>query len=176
MAVSEHAQQCSLRDYWRRQKATVWRQLDTCGPSHKHGQPDPGCDGHQVCVWWGARVSSGPSSGPASGPRPCRIEMFPLVPGLAECYLYMKIQQQQTDSNSFQKTLVISMLARGTEVVNCKPRKVSLTRQPFFMIINKTWPQIKYLGAQWMGLSEGRYSRGWKLRNAVETHLDGQWP
>lgn len=56
--------------------------------------------------------------------------------------------------------------------MNCKPRKVSLTRQPSFMIINKTWPQIKYLGAQWTGLSEGRYSRGWKLRNAVETHLD----
>lgn len=50
----------------------VWKQLDTCGPSHKHGQPDPGCDGHQVCVW-GTRVSSGPSSGPASGPRPCRM-------------------------------------------------------------------------------------------------------
>lgn len=39
------------------------------------------------------------------------------------------------------------------------------------MIINKTWPQIKYLGAQWMGLSEGRYSRGWKLRNAVRDSL-----
>lgn len=37
---------------------------------------------------------------------------------------------------------------------------------------NKTWPQIKYLGAQWTGLSEGKYSRGWKLRSAVEAHLD----
>lgn len=32
------------------------------------------------------------------------------------------------------------------------------------MIINKTWPQINHLGAQWTGLSEGKYSRGWKLR------------
>lgn len=32
------------------------------------------------------------------------------------------------------------------------------------MIINKTWPQIKYLGAQWTGLSEGKHSRGWKLK------------
>lgn len=32
------------------------------------------------------------------------------------------------------------------------------------MIINKTWLQIKYLGAQWTGLSEGKYSRGWKLK------------
>lgn len=38
-------------------------------------------------------------------------QALPLAPGLVECYLYMKIQQQQTDSNSFQKTLVTSTLA-----------------------------------------------------------------
>lgn len=32
--------------------------------------------------------------------------------------------------------------------MDCTPRKV-LTRQPLFMIINKTWPQIHHLGAQW---------------------------
>lgn len=38
------------------------------------------------------------------------------------------------------------------------------------MIINKTWPQIHHLGLPSLrpstveGLSEGKYSRGWKLR------------
>lgn len=36
---------------------------------------------------------------------------LPLAPGLAECYLYMNIQQQPTYSKSFQKALVTSTLA-----------------------------------------------------------------
>lgn len=48
-------------------------------------------------------VCRGVSSSPSS--------VLPLAPGLAECYLYMNIQQQLAYSKSFQKTLVTSMLA-----------------------------------------------------------------
>lgn len=38
---------------------------------------------------------------------------------------------------------------------------------------NKAWPQINHLGAQWAGLSEGKHSRGGKLRE-IQRRLTGK--
>lgn len=39
----------------------------------------------------------------------------------------------ENSGNFYSDMRLGSYSQRGTEVVNCKPRKVSLTRQPFFM-------------------------------------------
>lgn len=99
MAVSEHAQQCSLRGYWRRKEQWSGDSWTLVDPHTNMGSLTLAVMGTK-CVCGGGRESP-----------PAQHQALPLAPGLAECYLYMKIQQQQTDSNSFQKTLVTSTLA-----------------------------------------------------------------
>lgn len=92
MAVYEHAQQCSLRGLLEKTKSNG---LD---PHTNMGSLTLAVMGTQ-CVCVGGGVSR------------THTRSLPLAPGLAECYLYMNIQQQPTYSKSFQKTLVTSMLA-----------------------------------------------------------------